>query len=276
MINNIGIMQGRLLPPVDGKLQAFPITDWPLEFSFVTDAHLSCIEWIFDVQPLFENPIADRIGRTWLTQIQQQSDVSIRSVCADYFMRQPLLNLDSLETLQTLIKYASELGVSRIVIPFVDQSSINTFWDLDTAAEFLQIGAKFARQYDITLNLETDLIPRTFVTFLEMIGESNVKVNYDSGNSASLGYNPVEEFDAYGSLIDSVHIKDRKFKGESVPLGEGAVDFSALFCLLHRIDYKGDFILQTARGLWGYEVDLAISNKMLIEKFWEKTTWIES
>ena len=36
-----------------------------------------------------------------------------------------------------------------------------------------------------------------------------IKVNYDSGNSASLGYDPTDEFAAYGERVGSVHIKDR-------------------------------------------------------------------
>ena len=36
-----------------------------------------------------------------------------------------------------------------------------------------------------------------------------IKVNYDSGNSASLGYSVTEEFAAYGNRIGSIHIKDR-------------------------------------------------------------------
>ena len=34
-------------------------------------------------------------------------------------------------------------------------------------------------------------------------------VNYDTGNSAALGYDPDEEFKSYGHKITDLHIKDR-------------------------------------------------------------------
>ena len=40
--------------------------------------------------------------------------------------------------------------------------------------------------------------------------DANFGVNYDTGNSASLGYDPSEEISVYGHRIINVHIKDRK------------------------------------------------------------------
>ena len=44
-----------------------------------------------------------------------------------------------------------------------------------------------------------------------------------------LGYEINEEFSCYSKRIKNIHIKDRKFKGTTVPLGEGDVDFKLLF-----------------------------------------------
>ena len=41
----VGIMQGRLVPPVDGRIQAFPAENWKDEFELASDAGLACIEW---------------------------------------------------------------------------------------------------------------------------------------------------------------------------------------------------------------------------------------
>ena len=48
-----------------------------------------------------------------------------------------------------------------------------------------------------------------------------MRVNYDSGNSASLGYRPRDEFAAYGSRVGSVHLKDRRLGAGTAPLGRG-------------------------------------------------------
>jgi hexulose-6-phosphate isomerase len=90
-------------------------------------------------------------------------------------------------------------------------------------------------------------------------------VNYDSGNSASLGYRPRDEFAAYGARVGSVHIKDRRRGGGTVPLGTGDTDFPALFDCLRAAGYRGDFILQAARGRPGDEVAWATANRSFVE-----------
>jgi len=87
-----------------------------------------------------------------------------------------------------------------------------------------------------------------------------IKVNYDAGNSASLGYRPAEEFNAYGSRVGSVHLKDRRLGAGTVPLGEGDADFDELFGALSVVGYRADFILQVARGTEGDELEWARRN----------------
>jgi hexulose-6-phosphate isomerase len=91
-----------------------------------------------------------------------------------------------------------------------------------------------------------------------------LKVNYDSGNSSSLGYAPREEFAAYGERVGSVHIKDRLLGASTVPLGTGDADFPALAEGLKKVDYKGDFILQVARGASEDEVAWARRNREFV------------
>ena len=51
-MNKIGIMQGRLSPPIDGRIQAFPINDWESEFEKASKIGFDCIEWIFDMEDI--------------------------------------------------------------------------------------------------------------------------------------------------------------------------------------------------------------------------------
>ena len=91
-----------------------------------------------------------------------------------------------------------------------------------------------------------------------------LKVNYDSGNSSSLGYAPRDEFAFYGDRVGSVHIKDRLLGAGTVPLGTGAADFPALTECLRSVAYKGDFILQAARGTSGDEVTWTKQNREFV------------
>ena len=85
-----------------------------------------------------------------------------------------------------------------------------------------------------------------------------IKVNYDIGNSSGLGYVASEEFGAYGDRIGSIHLKDRLRKPDgsvaTMPLGQGSADFDNVFAAIQRIDYRGGFTLQVARGTPGDEV----------------------
>jgi hexulose-6-phosphate isomerase len=127
---------------------------------------------------------------------------------------------------------------------------------------------QFADETRVEIHLETSLGPAEFAKLLDSIPHPRLRVNYDSGNSASLGYSPANEFAAYGDRIGSVHIKDRVLNGGTVPLGTGNTDFPALFSCLEKIEYRGDFTLQVARGTPGDEVAWAKQNLAFVRSYW--------
>ena len=94
-----------------------------------------------------------------------------------------------------------------------------------------------------------------------------VQVNYDSGNSASLSYDPRAELEADGKRIGSVHIKDRILGGGTTLLGTGNANFPALFEGLRAIDYGGPWVLQAARGKPGDEVHQARQNREFLAEY---------
>ena len=96
---------------------------------------------------------------------------------------------------------------------------------------------------------ESDFNPHRLHAFIQRLDSESFGINYDIGNSASLGYNVDDEFKAYGNSILNVHVKDRKYRGTTVPLGEGNANFNKVFEKLSEISYKGNFILQTARAI---------------------------
>ena len=58
----VGIMQGRLTPPCDGRLQCFPRHTWEAEFRLAREARLATIEWIYDDDGAETNPIGNDAG----------------------------------------------------------------------------------------------------------------------------------------------------------------------------------------------------------------------
>ena len=59
------------------------------------------------------------------------------------------------------------------------------------------------------------------------------------GNSASEGFDPAQVISTLDNNLGSVHIKDRKIGGSSVPLGQGDVKFLRVFQHIKLINYRG-------------------------------------
>jgi hexulose-6-phosphate isomerase len=265
-------MEGRLVPPEPGRFQSFPRERWADEFALARRVPLSYIEWIVDGYGMDANPFPSRVDE--LMALSRTSGVEVRSLCADLFMEQPFVRCSEpefaqrLAALEELIAAAGRCSINRIVIPFVDNSAIVTDEDASRAIRMLREALPAARAAGVELHLETALDPSAFAAFLARIDDPLVKVNYDSGNSASLGFRVEDEFAAYGSRIGSVHVKDRMLGGSTVPLGTGAADFRALFAALRAVRYAGDITMQVARGVPGDEVAWARANRAFIERFW--------
>lgn len=262
MINNkmIGVMQGRLLPKYQDRYQAHPVGYWEKEFSIAATYNLDCIEFILDYVLFQKNPLMTQDGNEKIKECIDKNQVNVRSICADYFMEKPFHHFDidvvkeSEIVMIKLINNCKNLGVENIVIPCVDNSSFN---NEDDMKRFLNNTKKIidkAEQCNINLNLETDLNPVIFSQFLSEFSSSRITVNYDTGNSASLGFNILEEFKLYGEKITDIHIKDRNLNGGSVILGEGDVNFKLFFEALSLIKYENPFVMQAYRDDEGIKV----------------------
>jgi hexulose-6-phosphate isomerase len=267
-------MQGRLVPPEPDRFQAFPRSHWRDEFLLAAKVPLDYIEWIVDEYGADVNPLFSIGGVSDLLSLSRTSGVRIRSVCADYFMDNPLVRCSLEEyrqretVLHDLIRRSGMLGVNRIVLPFVDASSMKTDDDQQRVITVVSNAVPIASDHNVELHLETDLDAPGFARFLQKLPFESVGVNYDSGNSASLGYKVDDEFQAYGSRIRSVHIKDRVRGGGTVPLGTGNADFPALFSAMQKVGYQGDITLQVARSISGDEVNWAVANRAFVTRFW--------
>lgn len=269
----IGIMQGRLSPPVGQAIQAFPAEHWADEFPAAQAAGLQCIEWIYDIDGDEVNPICTKEGTLRWRELQTRYQVAVESLCADYFMPEPLLKgtLEERrrrrEKLRWLLARSRELGITRVILPFVDASRIEDAGQARQLADLLALMLADIGPNCPEIHLETSLEPVRFGELMQEIDHPLVKVNYDSGNSSSLGYNADEEFAAYGKYLGSVHIKDRVRGGSTVPLGEGDADFPKLLANLEKAAYAGSLILQVARAKDGMETEWAIYNREMVESW---------
>ena len=144
---------------------------------------------------------------------------------------------------------SSKLDISLIVVPLVDNGTIENESQEDYLVTFLMDHASKFQLNNQKIVFESDFDPGRLHEFIQRFDSRNFGINYDVGNSAALGYNVDDEFNAYGKNIMNVHIKDRKYNGTTVPLGQGDANFDKVFKNLSKFSYQGNLILQTARAL---------------------------
>jgi len=174
--------------------------------------------------------------------------------------------------LHDLLRKAEKIGAWRIVLPFVDNSRIQTEQEKQIVLEILERALPVAKEAGVELHLEADFGPEEFAAFIARIPHPMVKINYDTGNSSGLAYIAHEEFAAYGERVGSIHIKDRLRKPDggvtTMPLGEGSADFEDIFASIKGIGYSGGFTLQVARGEDGDEVNWIKRQLAFLRRYW--------
>ncbi len=253
-------MQGRLLPKYKNRYQAHPLGYWQKEFFIAKQIGISYIEFILDYDDYQFNPLFTNNGIVEIERVIQKTGIGVKSICADIFMDLPIHSvntenaLKSVEILLILISNASKLGIKDIVIPCVDHSSLKDLNDQSRLITNLLRPIELASKLNINLALETDLPPLPFLNLLNNFDSDVIKVNYDLGNSASLGFDIVEEFEYYGNRISDIHVKDRELNGGSVVLGLGNADFNLFLHLFMKLNFKGPVIMQFYRDDEGIEI----------------------
>ncbi len=250
----IGVVQGRLVPPVGGKIQAFPKQDWEREILLIKKAGFDGVEWVFDGE---ENPLWSEEGRRRIQDLISKYRLEIPSVSGDYLMFNPIFGKTkekSVKILKELIVQCGDMGIPRINVPLEDQSELNNSGDVADALESLGQCLPLAKTHQVILTTESSLPPLNFFAFMKKVNHPNFKVNYDLGNSCACGYPTDFALQLLKKYLFSIHIKDRtELYGMTVPLGMGDTDFASNLATLKEINYKGWFIIQGARGVNDFE-----------------------
>jgi hexulose-6-phosphate isomerase len=226
--NPIGIMQGRLSPPVSFRLQAFPTGAWEEEFERARACGLDTIEWLFEADDsrghsYVENPLWSEAGRADICRKVDETGIQVKTCCADYFMPHPFL-------------------------PVLEISEIRISDEKALLLESLKGPLDLAAQKNICLGLETELPAEEYLALIEDAHHPALGVYYDTGNNAAQGHDIAADARLLGPRLVGIHVKDRKRGGSSVLLGQGDADFPAFFRVVMEAGYGGPIILQTAFG----------------------------
>jgi hexulose-6-phosphate isomerase len=244
-------MQGRLSNLTPYGYQVFPMDTWESEFKVASSLGFNHIEWVVGTKFFDQNPIHVH-SKNIASQIDR-SGVKVISACLDYLMDKPILN--NRAYVDDFFKVSiglNSVGCKILVIPYVDQSSMSNNSDLqDALISQLDTLVEICRENDQVISLETDLNPISFANLLSELPADCFNVNYDIGNSASLGFIWEEEFEYYGERIGLLHIKDRILHGHSVQLGTGDADIPKTLKSLLQTSFNGTITMQSFRGAGG-------------------------
>ena len=251
--SRFGVMQGRLSPPENGLIQSFPWDSWVEEFKLANMLGIRNIEWTIDSDNLSFNPIALNSKLKEIKELSISNEIQYKSVTGDFLMQDPFWKTDLAKRERLLAKLDHILssmvfhGCKILVVPLVDNGScVNDIQFSVLRDEFLK-RAEWLSSNSIRIAFEIDLAPRHALSMINQFPSDTFGINYDIGNSASLGFDLTDELTIYGNRIFNVHIKDRIFGGTTVPLGSGHANIPLAITSLVDLGYQGLFILQAAR-----------------------------
>lgn len=270
-MNNIGFMQGRLVNQVDGKIQAFPTTDWQKEFPLGASADIRLMEWTLDHEMLHENPLMTEEGRRKIHELMSTWQFEIPSLTADFFMQAPFFKASPKSKIELeqnfldVLENCISVGIKIIVVPLVDNASIRDFSEEEVVVDFFLNISTLLKLNGMKIAFESDYNTDKLKRFITCFPKDTFGINYDMGNSAALGFCPDDEFEKLSNYILNVHVKDRNFGGNTVPLNEGDVEFKKVFSNLAAINYTGNYILQTARSEDGKHLSAIKKYKDFVE-----------
>lgn len=248
--HRFGIMQGRLSARPADRLQAFPHATWPEEFALAKRLGFDFIEWIFEAPRADENPIASRSGRAGILACVHESGLPVGSVCGDYFMLrrlaggEPRERTRNVDRLADLIRWTREIGASRILLPLLETSRVDTPELKTQVVESLQRVGRVLDEYDVCLGLEMEIPGSDYAELIERVGHGKVRAYYDVGNSTAQGVDVARDVVPLLPMLAAVHLKDRVVGGTSRRFGEGDANFPGFFQVLASVGYRGDFLLQ--------------------------------
>ena len=189
----IGFMQGRLCNQVDGKIQSFPWEDWEEEFSVSESISLSTLEWTLDHEKLYENPLMTKEGQRKICDLSLLHSVTIPSLTGDCFMQAPFWksSVDCGSELQNdflaICDACSAIGIQMIVVPLVDNGSLENNQQEDRLVDFLLSHEQYFEHKRIKILFESDFEPLDLKRFINRLPNDRFGINYDIGIALRLG-----------------------------------------------------------------------------------------
>ena len=224
------------------------VTDWNLKLENKLEAVAMAKRLGFDGVQISIGKGTDRLPlsdpalqKAYLDESAREA-LPIESLCLEILHRN-YLKSDPLgqRWVGDSIPIAKAMGVRVVLLPFFGKGALQTPAEMDKVGDILKEVAPAAEKAGVVLGLEDTISARDNVRIMERSQSSAVRTYYDVGNSASNGFDVVQEIRWLGSArICEVHLKDNPHY-----LGEGKIDFKAVIDALADVGFDGWAQLET-------------------------------
>lgn len=141
--------------------------------------------------------------------------------------------------------FAHRLGIEDVVthMGFIPESPFDSNWE--GFCDAVRRVALHCKQNGQHLLFETGQeTPVTLLRCFETVGTDNLGINLDTANVILYGKaNPADALDVFGKYVRNLHAKDGFYPtnghdlGTEARIGDGKVDFRAVFTKLHELGY---------------------------------------
>ena len=204
-MKKIGFMQGTLLASRGRQIQAFPWDHWREEFRLAERHGFPLMEWTLDQDRLDENPLMTAAGQKEIRRLSKAHALRVGAITLDCLMQAPFHKANDarreelLGDLERILASCAGVGIFRIVVPLVDDGRVENLEQERALEEGLARILPYLRRRGLAILFESDLPPEALAKWIARYPADAFGINYDIGNSAALGYDPVKEIAAYGS-----------------------------------------------------------------------------
>ncbi len=233
-----------------GAMDNVLVKPWNELFGEAARLGFDGVELDLRVDTYRESEVWSEEGRRALAERSKASGVEVASVCMASvagLMTNPKTHEQGVQAVADLRRYCDELGAGVILFPMskqADQSEEDAFalWRDSLKAAFSASGAAKAK-----VGMESvGRVGRSAdqaLAVIEAVGSPALGVYYDVGNAAYQSFDGIAEIEKLGRHIFQIHVKEI-----GAEMGEGKLDFPAIFAAIKGIGYDGYLILETEAG----------------------------
>lgn len=197
-----------------------------------------------------DSEVWDEGGRRALVDRSRRNGVEVASVCMANvagLVTRPETHDQGVEAVADLRRYCDEFGAGVILFPMIkqaDQSEEDAFtlWRNGLRRAFELSDACRAKVGMESVG-RTGRSAEQALDMIRAVGSPALGVYFDIGNADYQGLDPISEIEKLADSIVQIHVKEI-----GAEMGQGKLDFPAIFSSIKRIGYDGYLVLETEPG----------------------------